>query len=167
MADYELILTGYYQANRDAIRSYIARRIPRAYMADDLMQDVFIRLWKVRNTICEKTIKSLVYTVANNLVTDHLRKYICRRTYHSYAMYEGDGSSNVTAERVVADDLAATELRIVSAMPPVRRKVYMLSRYEDMGIGDIAQEMNISMRTVEAHLYMGRKTVRQRFSACV
>lgn len=167
MKSCEQILTGYYETNRLAICTYIARRIPHSYMAEDLTQDVFVRLWNVRQTICETTIKSLVFTVAKNIVTDHLRRYIRKRTADADMFYTESRSTNETAEKVVADDLAERELRIVTSMPPKRRRVYMLNRYECMSIDDIAAEMNMSRRTVETHLFIGRKTMRAQFKQCV
>lgn len=167
MKNCEQILTGYYEANRLAICSYIARRIPHSYMAEDLTQDVFIRLWNVRQTICETTIKSLAFTVAKNIVTDHLRRYIRKRTIDAYMFYSEDKSTNETSEKVIANDLADRELRIVTSMPPKRRRVYMLNRYDDMSIDDIATEMNMSRRTVETHLFLGRKEMRTQFKKCV
>lgn len=167
MAHYEQVLTDYFQANRVAICTYIARRIPRAYIAEDLTQDVFVRLWNVRQTICETTIRSFVFTVANNIITDHLRRYLRRRAYNDYVAYFGEHISNSTAERVVADDLAETELRVVTAMPPKRRKVYMMSRFEDMSIDDIAAELSMGRRTVETHLFIGRRTMRKELRRCV
>lgn len=167
MTNYEQVLTGYFQANRTAICAYIARRIPHAYMAEDLTQDVFIKLWNIRQTICEATIKSLVFTVANNIVTDNLRKYIRRCAYNDYAKLYEAHSTNSTVERVEADDLAETELKIVTAMPLKRRQVYMLSRYEDKSIDDIAMELGMGRRTVETHLFIGRKAIRQELRRCV
>ena len=167
MTNYEQVLTDYFMTNRNAICAYIARRIPHGYIAEDLAQDVFIKLWNIRQTICEATIKSLVFTVANNIVTDHLRRYIRRRAYNDYAMYSSEVSTNSTAERVNADDIAETELKIVTAMPLKRRQVYMLSRYEDKSVDDIAAELNMGRRTVETHLFIGRKMMRRKMRACV
>lgn len=167
MTNYEQVLTGYFQANRNAICAFIARRIPHPYIAEDLAQDVFIKLWNIRQTICEATIKSLVFTVANNIVTDHLRKYVRRRAYKDYAAYYGEHYTNSTMERVEADNLAETELKIVTAMPLKRRQVYMLSRYEDKTIDDIASELGMARRTVETHLFLGRKIMRREIARCV
>lgn len=167
MTSYEQVLTTYFQANRTAICTYIARRVPRKYVAEDLAQDAFVRLWNVRQTICEATIRSFVFTVVNNIIKDHLRKYLCRRYYDDYMKVHGEHSSNLTTERIMADNLAETELKIVTAMPLQRRKVYMLSRFDDKTVDDIALELNISVRTVETHLYIGRKTLRQEMSRCI
>lgn len=167
MTNSEQVLTSYYQDKRVAICNYIARRIPRAYLAEDLAQDVFIRLWNVRQTICEATIKSLVFTVANNIITDHLRRYMHRCRYNNYKRNCASLYSDETSERVAADDLAETELRIVNTMPLRRRQVYMLSRFECKSIDDIAMELGMGRRTVETHLFIGRKAIRQELRRCV
>jgi len=167
MTNHEQVLTDYFQTNRAAICAYIAHRIPRAYIAEDLAQDVFVRLWGVRQTICEATIKSFVFTIANNIITDYLRRYARLRTFNNYIAYWGERSSNSTAEQISANDLAETERKAVAAMPPKRRIVYTLSRFEDKSIDDIATELNMRRRTVETHLFIGRKTLRQEMRRCV
>lgn len=136
-------------------------------MAEDLTQDVFVRLWGVRQTICEATIKSFVFTVANNIIIDHLRRYMHRKAYNDYMTCFGEHSSDATTERVMADDLAESELRIVTAMPPKRRKVYMLSRFDGMSIDDIATELGMGRRTVETHLFIGRRAMRRELRNCI
>lgn len=167
MTNYEQTLTDYYMANRPAICAYIARRIPHVRDAEDLAQDVFVRLWNVRQTICPETIKSLVYTVATNIIFDHLRRYLRKRSFDDYLYYIGESKSDSTQSGIVANDIAETEMKIVLAMPEKRRNVYMMSRYEDMPIDDIAHEMGISKRTAETHLFVGRKEVREQLRMCI
>jgi len=167
MTNSEQLLTSYYETHRDGICSYIARRIPRSYMAEDLAQDVFVRLWGVRETICEETIKSFVFTVASNIVTDHLRKYMLGSRLADYLIYNGESQSDCMEARINADDLAEVELKIVTSMPPRRRKVYMLSRFDGMSVGDIATQLHLSLRTVEAHLYVGRRQMRTQMRRCI
>lgn len=167
MTTSEQILTEYYEAHRTEICAFIARRIQHPYLAEDLAQDVFVRLWNIRQTICSETIRALIYTVASNIALDHCRRCRSRLTYEQYQLYAGEVKSDITTSEVMADDLLANEMRIVSRLPEKRRKVYMLNRYDDMSVDDIAATMNISQRTAETHLFIGRKTVREELRKCM
>lgn len=161
------LVTDFYMQNKQALCAYIARRIPHPYMAEDMAQDVFLRLWNIRLTVCAETIKSLFYTVATNLVTDYLRRCGKRTDYDAYYMYYGEHASNQTEERVVADSIAEQEWRIVESMPKKRRQIYIMSRYEDKTIDEIVERLGANRRTVETHLFIGRKELREEMKHCI
>jgi RNA polymerase sigma-70 factor (ECF subfamily) len=53
------------------------------------------------------------------------------------------------------------ESAVVRRLPKQMARVYSVSRFEYLDISEIAQKMNLSKRTVEYHLYMARKRVRE------
>lgn len=163
----EQMLTDFYENNKSQLCAYIARRIPQSYMAEDMVQDVFLRLWNIRLTLCEATIKPLSFTIASNLVTDYLRHHSKKTNFDNYYLYYGEKSSNQTEESVVASDIAATEWRIVKSMPKKRRAIYVLSRYDDMTIDEIVDRLGANRRTVETHLFIGRKYLREQMRQCI
>ena len=75
--------------------------------------------------------------------------------------------TNETELRVVANDLEACEKYRLSLLPPRRRTIYAMSRFEDKSISDISAELNLSHRTVENHLRIGRHEVREFIKQCI
>ena len=69
--------------------------------------------------------------------------------------------------RIVADDLRRMESRRISALPEQRRKVYEMNRFQGKSSEDIAEELNLSRRTVENHLFISRKEVREFIRQCI
>ena len=63
-----------YLKYRVFIKNYIAIRICHPYEAEDLAQDVFVRLWEHRAFVNKDTVWSLLVTIARNLVTDKIRR---------------------------------------------------------------------------------------------
>ena len=76
-------------------------------------------------------------------------------------------ATNETEEKIIADDLCKTEQRILAAFPVQRRTVYALSRYEEKDTEEIANMLNLSQRTVDYHLFLGRRDMRRYMKNCI
>lgn len=154
------ILTRSYVDYRRQVLAFITSRINSEEDAENLTQDVWLRLLEYDKEISGDSILSLLYTVASNLVNDYLR-----RLYRSRAAFDEMRGLAVEADcsgesAVVARDFAGLERNRVECLPPQRRIIYIMSRYEDKSVEDIASELSLSFRTVENHLRMGRRDVR-------
>ena len=94
------------------------------------------------------------------MINDYLRRFY---RHQAYTLYIWEQASNLydEEENYIARDLEAFELYLVKQLPPQRQKIYLLSRYEDQNTYEISQRMHLSPRTVENHLWLGRKSVRE------
>ena len=143
------LIAEYYEEHRSSIFFYIYRRINDEGDAEDLVQDDFL------------------FTIVRNLLNDYLRRYYKRQEIDRY-LYDMLPASTVEPEsRIVADDLRRMEIRRVSALPEQRRKVYEMNRFQGKSSEDIAEELNLSRRTVENHLFISRKEVREFIRQCI
>ncbi len=161
------LITEYYEEYRQSVFFYICRRIENRSDAEDLTQDAFLRLLEYRMMIRRDTLKYYLFTVVRNLVNDYLRRYYKRQEIDRY-LYDTLLVTTVEPEsRMVADEIRKLECRRVSALPEQRRKVYIMSRFQDKSADDIAEELNLSKRTVENHLFISRKEVREFIRQCI
>lgn len=163
----ENIIAKSYTDHFGRILGYISRRVNDIYEAENLTQDVWARLLESNAEIEETSLLSLLYTIARNLVNDYLRHLY--RTLGAVenltpANYDDYTATDVESE-IIAHDLARKEERYVECLPKQRRIIYVMSRYEDKSVDDIAGELSLSFRTVENHLRLGRKDVRGYISA--
>ena len=113
------------------------------------------------------TVKFFIYTISRNLVNDYLRRYYKKQEITSYMYDRAEVSHNEVESCVVADDLLACEKRRIELLPSQRRKIYVMNRFEDKSVTDISEELNISRRTVENHLFISRKEVREYLKQCI
>ena len=84
---------------------YLYYKIGHKEEAEDLAQDVYVRLMDYDRMLCAETIKYFIFTIARNLVTDYLRRYYKRQEVTSYLYEHAVTYTNETEARVVADDL--------------------------------------------------------------
>ena len=161
------LITEYYEEYRQSVFFYICRRIENRSDAEDLTQDAFLRLLEYRMMIRRDTLKYYLFTVVRNLVNDYLRRYYKRQEIDRY-LYDTLPVTTVEPEsRMVADEIRKLECRRVSALSGQRRKVYVLSRFYDKSVLDISKDLNLSYRTVENHLFISRREVRDFIRQCI
>lgn len=164
---YDDIITCSYHEYHRVILHYITFRITHRCEAEDLTQDVFLRLLDYKQMLRPDTVKYFLFTIARNIVTDYLRRYYKKLEVDSYLYDTMPSSTNETEEQIIANDLYRTEQRILLAFPAQRRTVYALSRYEDKNTEEIAGALNLSRRTVDYHLFLGRRDMRRYMKKCI
>ena len=69
------IIIDAYNAYQSSLINYISVRVGNKELAKDLSQDVFLRLVSYKSMIRKDTVRSMIYTIAYNLVIDYLRRY--------------------------------------------------------------------------------------------
>ena len=149
-----------YMEYSKVILAYIAYRIPHKYEAEDLTQDVFMRLLDCGKVINRETVSSFLYTVARNLVTDTLRRYYKKKEVMAEWEYDAAISSCCTEQTVYANELASIYKLQIQKLPQQRRKVYELIDCHDLSIAEAAERMSLSQRTVQNHLYIARNEIK-------
>ena len=155
--------TGYHQS----VYRYIYYKINDREEAEDLSQDVFLRLMDYKQMLRPDTVKFFIFTIARNLVNDYLRRYYKKQEITSYIYDHSATCTNETESRIITKDLLTIEQKKLSMLPAQRRKVYTMSRFEDKTVADISTELNLSSRTVENHLFISRKEIREFMKQCI
>lgn len=166
MTSARLVADSYERYHRPVFR-YICSRINDCEEAKDLSQDVFVRLMEYKQMLCPDTVCSFIYTIARNLMTDYLRRYYKKQEITSYIYDASRNSVDEPENRIVADDLSRHERLRISRMPSQRRKIYIMHRFGEQSSEEISQKLNLSRRTVENHLFIGRKEVREYIRQCI
>ena len=158
------MIANFYTVHHAELVNFATSRLGNREESEDLVQDVFIKMMSFEGMINKETIKSFAFTIAANKIKDHLRRRIFRHKMEENAKYEME-LQHSHVERVVEyyDTLRMVNDSMVR-LSPACAKVYRMSLFEDMTTGDIAQEMNVSKRTVESQLFTSRKQVRAMLS---
>lgn len=150
-----------------SIYFYIYYKVDDEELAHDLVQDTFLRLLSYRGEICFHTVKNLLYIIARNLVNDYLRRYYRGQELIIDVYKYTDLEVCEMESSLYTEEILMCEREAVSQLPTQRRRVYELIRFEEENTSEIAMRLNLSVRTVENHLRMGREYVREYIRKCI
>lgn len=125
---------------------FVRRRTPEE-AAKDLMQDLFLRLWEVREKLDpQKPIRPFLYRLATNLSTDYFRK--SRKDQHRVLQSPDEIPLAVEDD----NDLILTIRNAISDLPEPLRLTFELNRFEGIKYREIADMLGISIKTVESRM---------------
>jgi RNA polymerase sigma-70 factor (ECF subfamily) len=133
---------------------FVARYVGSVDAAEDIAQDVLLRLWERRGELDpRRSLKAYLFTAARNQALDTLSHDDVRRAHIDRTLQElGPGSEVSSAaaadESVIADELAQLAEAHVAGMSPRLQEIYHLSRVEGLSPAEIAEMLQISVNTV-------------------
>ena len=158
---FEVIFITYF----NKVKHFINGLVKSESDAEELAQEVFVKLWVNRESIIiEKSFSSYLYVMARNSAFNFLKSKFVRDSYLNDQLRQGE-ESVASDEVIVAKETELLLKMIVSKMPEQRRKIYELSRNQGLKNEEIASQLNISKKTVENQLSLALKELRQVFSS--
>lgn len=101
------------------------------------------------------------------MVNDYLRRYYKTQEVINEVYENAKSEVSEVESSLYTEELSACERDAVGRLPAQRRKVYELIRFEGEKIVDIAAKLSLSVRTVENHLFISRKEVRNYMKQCI
>ena len=162
------LLINYYIAHRDELLAYVSSRLGDSCLAEDIVQDVFLKLLTTDKMISEVTMPALVYTVTRNLITSYYRHLSHHEHFEHYLKWKVDGGrrNETTGDNGPESVFSAHEImerleRGLARLPKNCREVYRLHVYDGMKVSEISQQLNEGYKSVENRLGIARKAIRQ------
>lgn len=156
------------------VRAHYGRLCTFAYrfvgsrdVAEDIVQDIFARLWRNRATF-ESWDDPLpyLYRAVRNRTSSHQRQVIVRERWHQRAAATADerpATASATSDLDVRD-LATALAAAIDAMPKRRRLIFVMSREQHLSYAEIARILGLSVKTVETQMGRALKFLRTRLA---
>lgn len=131
--------------------------------AEELVQSVFTSVWIHRKSLdVTLSVKNYIYRSAVNYIYNHLKKKAIRTQFIESELQKGEFQSNQTYDQVFFNDLEESINSIIKTLPSQQQQVFRLSRIESLTHEEIAQKLDISLRTVENHIYRALKIIKNK-----
>ena len=142
------------------LRTHIYRLTESSELADEIVQDVFLKIWNNRESLEGiNNFKGYLFILSKNYTIDFLRKHIRQTILHQ--KWESE-----EAQTFQEDDLTAHATNYyglldeaIDQLPPQQKKVYLLSRHEHLKYVEIAARLGISRETVKTYLQLATASI--------
>lgn len=134
--------------------------------ARDVVQQVFMHLWEKKETLSIKqSVRAYLYTATHNHCLNRIKSRQTRqRHYNRFATGQDHATWN-NEEQVSVRALKNEVLTAMESLPEKCREVFYKSRFEEKTYPEIAKELDISVKTVEAHMGKALHALRTKLSA--
>lgn len=130
--------------------------------AEDITQEIFIRLWKKRAELHQiENIDYYIYRMARNESMDFFNKAALDSRLSNELKKRMTISVNNVSAQIDTKETMDIVQKGVSSLSPQRRLVYQLSRNHGLKLEEIAQELNLSVNTVKNHLIKALQQLRE------
>jgi RNA polymerase sigma-70 factor (family 1) len=128
--------------------------------SEELVQEVFTIIWEKRNELKEAlSFKSYLFTISFNIIRKHFRKKAYQAGYLNSGFFVE--SDMHTSENIIYDSAYQYINELIDKLPRRRKEIFIKSRFEGMKINEIADELNISHKTIENQLTETLKYLRK------
>ena len=142
-----------------ALSAYAHRFVTDLDQAEGVVQEVFAQMWEKRGQLeLNTSLKSYVYRSVHNRCLNQIRNEKVRALHH-----QGHGDQRETTAFFDPAILADVKQRVYEALgqlPEQRGKIFRMSRFDGMTYKEIAMELNLSPKTVEAQMGKALKQLR-------
>lgn len=129
--------------------------------AEEITQDVFLRLWQRKSFIeVQKNFSNFLFTIAQNLVIDRMRQYVAYdKRLQAIKVIQPQADLNNTEQLVNYYELSDIIAKLIENLPAGRRTVFKLNREKGFTYHEIAELLHISQGTVEKQMSKALKTL--------
>jgi RNA polymerase sigma-70 factor, ECF subfamily len=129
---------------------------------ENLIQDVFLNLWENRHKVEKnESIQSYVFTIAYNSAISILRKKTKDFQFIEYLKSLQENTEEPVNVEIEYNELTAKLDKIINELPQRQKEIYLLHKVEGLKYNVIAEQLHISVNTIENHMSRALKTIRE------
>lgn len=133
-----------------------------SYLAEEVTQTAFLKLWEqLDSSASVENMTSYLFTTAKNIMFNLSRHETVKWIYQNY-LKPNRKDSELTTDQTIEGNFMMQYIRtLLEEMPPMRRKVFEMSKLDYYSTKEIAEQLNLSVSTIETHIQLGLRFMRE------
>jgi len=130
--------------------------------AEEVVQAAFINIWDKREQVeIQTSLKAYLYRIVRNSCLNVIKHEKVKQQHVAHQMVHAQSSHENTSQSVMHSELEEKIADAMKALPEQCRLVFQLSRFEELRYSEIADQLNISVKTVENQIGKALKIMRE------
>lgn len=144
-ADFKDTFEAYYSS----IRNFIYYKSGDMDLAEDLAQETFMKLWEKRQEINPETVKSYLYTIANNMALNHFKHQKVVLKFQNQALSQSPVTGNSPHYELEHKEFNERLQQAINDLPDKLRVAFLMNRVDKMKHQQIADALQLSVKGVQ------------------
>jgi RNA polymerase sigma-70 factor (ECF subfamily) len=160
----ELAFTPLYDLYSKQLYRNILRMVKDEDVAQELLQDLFLKIWESQSSIDpEKSFRSFLYKVAENLVYMHFRKLSKDKRLIERLILSANVFENNVEDGIISKETNNLLKQAIEHLSPQMKKVFTLCKLEGKSYEEVSKQLGITTSTVSNHIVKANKAVKRYF----
>lgn len=158
-AAFAIVFNSYYAV----LCGYANKYLNDAETAEEIVQDVFVKFWEKCEFLApESSIKSYLFRSVHNTCLNHLKHLKVRDAYRQYVVNYLEKETTYAYGIHEEPDLEEKIEEAISTLPPQCQRIFRMSRFDGLKYQEIADNIGISVKTVEVQMGKALRLLRDR-----
>ena len=158
----ELAFVKIYNQYRNKVYNYAYQLSKSADTAEEIVQEVFIRIWQKREQInTDFSFQGYIKKITLNHVLNHLKKIAREKALQEEVFLHIAENSSRAEDKLLEKELRKVYEEAIAQLPAQKKLIYQMVRTEELSHEEIAIKLSISKNTVKNHMVEARKFVRE------
>jgi RNA polymerase sigma-70 factor (ECF subfamily) len=150
-----------YKSNHKALCNTVNKIINDQEASEDIVQEVFIKIWHKRHDLkIDSSLKGYIFKSVANAALNYLESHKVARFQKEITLDISESLMEEAPQKLDYKELGLKIREAIDRLPPRCKTIFILSKYEEMKYKDIANQLNLSLKTVENQMGIALEKLR-------
>lgn len=146
-----------------ALHAYASIMLHYDSYAEEIVQSMFLKLWEKRKSLDIKiSMKAYLYKCIHNDCLNYLSHKKVQLKYQDHSAFTRNSESGKTSDKLELNELQLRLSKALNELPEQCRTIFQMSRFEELKYREIADQLGISIKTVENQMGKALKILRSK-----
>ncbi len=154
-----------FKAHFKPLHAYACTILREEAMAEEMVQQVFYKLWEKREqVIINQSASAYLYRSVYNECLNYLKHQKVKQAHQHHTRHTAEEASEHASKKIIAKELEAKIADALTQLPEQCRTIFQMSRFEELKYREIAQRLNLSVKTIENQMGKALKIMRMQLA---